>query len=111
MADVNKSEAIRSFIAANPNAKPKEVVAALKEKKIEVSAAFVSTLKSNDKRTGKGKGPKAKAGRKPAGRKASSSAPTMADRDLLLSVKKFINENGGAEAVRSALDTVEALAD
>lgn len=47
---VNKSQAIRDYLTANPNAKPAEIQKALAGKGIKVSTAFVSMLKSNDLR-------------------------------------------------------------
>ena len=43
---VNKSSAIRDFMAANPNAGPKEVADTLSKQGIKVSPAFVSTIKA-----------------------------------------------------------------
>ena len=40
----NKSEAIRNHKAEHPNATPSAIVEALKQKKIDVSPAFVSTV-------------------------------------------------------------------
>lgn len=44
-----KSAAIREFLAANPGAMPREVVAALKDKGIRVSSPMVSVLKGKMK--------------------------------------------------------------
>ena len=87
---VNKAEIIRSYYAANPNAKPKAIAEALKEH--GVSAQYVSITLSNDrKKAGK---PKSRRGRKPkavvaaaaaaaAPAAASSSANKMTLKDLL----------------------------
>ena len=48
----NKSQAIRDYYKAHPNAKPKDVVSALKKKGIVVSAQFVSTIRSVSKKKG-----------------------------------------------------------
>ena len=44
---VNKSKAVREFMAANPTATPKEASEALTKKGIEVSPNYVSSVKSN----------------------------------------------------------------
>ena len=46
---VNKSAAIRDYLAASPEAKPKEIVAALAEKGITVSPNMVSIVKAKTK--------------------------------------------------------------
>lgn len=51
--DVNKSEEIRNYLAGNPDAKPAQVVAALKTQGINVTPAYVSSIKSADKSNGK----------------------------------------------------------
>ena len=45
-AKVNKSKAVRDFMAANPNAAPKEVSETLTKKGIEVSPNYVSSVKT-----------------------------------------------------------------
>lgn len=45
----NKSQAIRDYYKVHPMAKPKEVVAALGVQGIDVTPAFVSTIKSTSK--------------------------------------------------------------
>lgn len=42
----NKSAAIRDYLESNPNAKPKEIVEHLQSKGMDVTPAFVSTIKS-----------------------------------------------------------------
>jgi hypothetical protein len=49
---VNKSQAVRDYLAAQPDAMPKEVMAALAEHGIKVSRVHVSTIKSKLKKTG-----------------------------------------------------------
>jgi hypothetical protein len=48
-AKINKSAAIREYLAAHKNAKPKEIVAALKEKGIDVSPNMASIVKAKTK--------------------------------------------------------------
>lgn len=95
---VNKSLEIRNYIAANPAAKPKEIVTALAEKGVVVSPAFVSTLKSNDKRKGGS----------PTGRVAKSvSGDNLLDG--LVDLKKVVAKFGGYDKTRAALVALETL--
>jgi hypothetical protein len=60
--EVNKSEEIRTVLAATPGASAKEVVATLKAKGIDVTDALVYAVKTNlnGKKKKPGKAPKAK---------------------------------------------------
>lgn len=112
---VNKSQEIRDYYGANPKAKPLEVVAAMKEKGIEVNAQFVSTVKSNSKKkptTRKStKAPAKKSttskrvGRPPA---TTGGAVTF---DSLIKAKQLIEEMGGIDGARSAIAAYEQLLD
>ena len=42
---VNRSQAVRDYLAAHPNAKPKEILAAMKSKRINVSMSLVNAVK------------------------------------------------------------------
>lgn len=99
-SSVNKSLEIRSYIEANPDAKPKEVVSALAEKGVVVSAAFVSTLKSNDKR--KGGAPAGKRGRKPGGGSIDGI-------ETLVQAKKLVDQMGGIDVARRALESLAKI--
>jgi arginine repressor len=46
---VNKSALVREYLQTNKNAKPKEIVAALKEKGVEISPNMVSIIKAKAK--------------------------------------------------------------
>jgi hypothetical protein len=115
-ADVNKSLEIRTFMESNPKAKPREVVAALKERGIDVSAQFVSTVKSNSvkgvgtKRRGRpaGSTKRAAAAAKPAATRKSGGSVSV---DSLLKVKRVVKELGSIEETKAALATLEQLAD
>ena len=112
---VNKAEIIRSYYAANPNAKPKAIAEALKEH--GVSAQYVSITLSNDrKKAGK---PKSRRGRKPkavvaaaaaaaAPAAASSSANKMTLKDLL-SAKGLIEATGSLSNAKAALEAYAKL--
>jgi hypothetical protein len=49
---VNKSQIIREYKKENPNAKPKEIVAAMAAAGVTVNAQMVSTVLSNAKKKG-----------------------------------------------------------
>ena len=115
---VNKSQEIRDFYAANPDAKPAQVVEALAEKGIVVDAQFVSTVKSNAKKAGAGKSRKASrkasSPRKTATRAArpkKAAASGEVSLQSLLKAKELVAEMGGVEDARNALAMLEQLRD
>ncbi|MEL6105801.1 MAG: hypothetical protein AAFU85_07190 [Planctomycetota bacterium] len=110
---VNKSQAIRDYMDANPSAKPRDVVKAMASKGIKVSAQFVSTVKSTSKKTGgtaKRRGRPAGSTAK-SGRKAAASASGTVSVDALLKMKRVVEDFGSIEEAKSALRTLERLAD
>ena len=106
---VNKSKAIRDYYAANPNAKPMEVSAALKKKGVDVTPAFVSTIRSTSKKKktvgkpGRPAGTKNARPGRPSGRGGEVSFAS------LLKVKSIVDEMGGVDEARAALDALEKL--
>ena len=91
---VNKSQAIRDmFEELGPDARGKDVVAALKQKRIAVSPAQVSNIKQT---LGKKKG---------RGRPRKSGL----DVDTLLDAKQFAEKVGGVEQASLALQTLAKL--
>jgi hypothetical protein len=113
--EVNKSLEIREYLAANPKAKPKEVVDAMSQKGIDVSAQFVSTVKSTSKKKGTAKrrgrpaGAKNKTTRTAAAPAHQKSDDTVSV-DSLLKLKKVVEEIGSIDEAKSALSTLERLA-
>jgi hypothetical protein len=118
----NKSQAIREYYEAHPDAKPKAVVEALAAKGVVVTPAFVSTIKS----TSINKGPKPAAAKGKRGPKpgASVKAPKVAAAkpaaakstggvsiDTLIKAKSLVKELGGIESAMSALAALKRLAD
>lgn len=125
----NKSQAIRDYYSANPDAKPRQVVDALKEQGVEVSAQFVSTIRSKqlsapEKKSGRGVGRPKKTARKSVGRpsgrrvgrppaaaetsKAGLANVSAAD---LFKAKEMVNELGGLANARATLDALDQLND
>ncbi len=118
---VSKSQAIRDYCEANPKAKPKEVAEALATQGLVVTPQFVSTIRSNAKRKKTTRRP----GR-PAGSTSTSTSTKRAARparataakgkedvsiDSLLKAKKIVQEMGGVEDAKKALDALSKLMD
>jgi len=105
----SKAQAVRDYLTKNPNAANKDVAEAT-----GASPQQVSNLRSKMGGSGRvaGSATKAKAGRKagkPAARLATKQGSASVDQATLIAVKKFVSANGGAETVRAAIDTIEAL--
>ena len=110
---VNKSELIRSYVAANPEAKPKAIAQALSTQTGEkFSPTFVSTIKTKLKKDG-GKKP-GKRGRKP-GPKPVTSGGVVAGNSFAAAMPIFKAANellkvaGSRATAREVLDMVAAL--
>ena len=100
---VNKSQAIRDYLKAKPEAGPTEVVAEMKKKNIKITPALVSNVKkamNGGKSTGKG----AKRGPKP-GRRA---ADQLSINDLL-TAKEFADSVGGVDQAVAVLKALDKL--
>lgn len=112
----NKSLAIRTYLDAHPDAKPKEIVEAMKKKGIAVNAQFVSTVKTNSKKKPgkigtKRRGRPVGSGSKNTKRKVASSAGGQTVTvESLLKLQKVIEEIGSIEDTKSALSALEKLA-
>lgn len=109
---VNKTAEINKYLAESPNASPKEVAEALSARGIEISAAYVSTIKSNAKRktksAGGAGGGRGRRGRRPA---AAAGAPVGGSLiDTLIKAKKLAEELGGVDEARRILDALARLA-
>lgn len=116
----NKSAAIREYLDSNPDAKPREIVDALKAQGVDVTPAFVSTIKS---KSGAASAPKKRRGRparaaaaprtqrrtaKPAATRAPRSNDSVSV-DSLIRAKKLAEELGGVEKARAALSALEKI--
>jgi hypothetical protein len=109
-----RSQAIRDYLAMNPEATASQIIPALKEQGIEVSQGLVANVKSTIKkkagRTGKQKRgvnrPKtAAAPRQPA----ASTTSGLSAQDLI-EANQLVSKLGGLRQTRSALDLLEKLA-
>jgi hypothetical protein len=99
-----RSQAIRDYLAAKPEAGPKEVISALKAKGVVVTTGLVSNIKYGGKKSKRRRGRSLTM--RAAARRTGKSTVTI---DQLLEVKRFANSLGGAEQLRRALDTLEQL--
>ena len=70
----NKSEAIRQYLTANPNATAAEVISALKTQRIKVTSSNVSTIKWSMKKTAESGAEPATPGKPGAGHQGKRSA-------------------------------------
>lgn len=109
---VNKSDAVRAYLDQDPSAGPNAVVAALKEQGIEVSKSLVNALKAKAKA---GKTPRTTAAPRRASvpqtavsRTTANAAAKLSAADLL-EAKKLVDQLGGIEQTRQALETLEHL--
>ena len=100
---LNRSQAIRDYLAKNPNANPRAIQAGLKEKGIEISESLASAVKYSKK-----KGAVRPIGRRPA-RAASTARSSVLRAEDVLEAKKFADRVGGVAAARKALDLLAQL--
>lgn len=119
MSTSSKTGSILSYLSQHPNAGNKEVSEALAKKGIEVSPAYVGTIKYNASKqngngsgSGKAKTAKAKAPvavkAKPAAARPARRTPvltTALTADQLVEAKQVVANLGGIENVRTALET------
>ena len=98
-----KTQAVRDFISANPEANPQAVVDGLKATGLKVKITLVRGIlyKKPSKRGGR-RAPSVIA----AARKTSTNGVTIGQ---LLEVKQFADSLGGANQVRQALDLLAQL--
>jgi hypothetical protein len=94
-----KSASIRNYKAEHPRAKPKEIAEALTRSGEKVTAAFVSTVLSNDRRRGR----KRKGGRKPGRVSAVNSY------NHLVQAKRLADQMGGVAKAKAALDALAKI--
>jgi hypothetical protein len=105
-ADVNKSQEIKNALAATPSMSPKEIATALTAKGVNVTPAYVSTIKTSLKAK---KAAKKKVGRK---KRASKAAPaTGITFDQLRRAKEMAQQLGGVENAQEALSALSELVD
>lgn len=103
---VNKSQAIRDYVVANPAASAKSVVAALGKKGIKVTPSTVANVKSKSGLS------KARGGsssvQKPRGRRPASAAGQF-PMDVLIEAKRLRSKAGSVEKALEALRAIDQL--
>ncbi len=101
-AGVNRSQAIRDYLAKHPDDGPQAVMAALRKEKIRVTESLVSKVKYES-------ASKKKPRRK---KKAATSQPTVSDKisiSALVQAKKMADQLGGIEKAKTALAALAKL--
>jgi hypothetical protein len=98
---VNKSQAIRDALQANPDKSPSEIAEDLKAKGLDVNAQYVSTIKSNSKAKGRR--------RKVVTRRKSAARAVRNGLGPVGAALEFIRAAGGLEEAKHALQTVEEI--
>jgi len=91
----SKAAKIRALLTERPDAKAKEIVAALAAQKVKVTPGQVYNLKSTMGKPASGNG-------KPAAKKASGF-------ESLIQAKKLADAMGGVDKARAALDVLARL--
>ncbi len=101
---VNKSKAIRDFMAENPTAGPTEGSDALTKEGTPVTAAFVSTVKS----TSKGKKQSRRGVGRPRGSKKAAAGDQFTVAELL-QAKKLSEQMGGIEKAKAIVNALAKI--
>ncbi len=101
---VNRSQMVRDYLAAHPEAMPKEVATALTEQGVPVTAQLVSTIKFNLAHKGEPKRGAAKVARG-KGRRVTGSVSI----ESLRAAKNFVEFAGGISNAHAVLDALESL--
>jgi hypothetical protein len=96
--NVNKSAAIRDFMKKKPSAGPTAVSQALAKKGIKVSPSMVSNVKTTAAKK-----------KKKRGRKPKTAAVDMIAMDALVGAKKLVDQLGGIDKAKAALDAIAKL--
>ncbi len=114
---ITKTAAIQRYLKRRPDAKPREIVAALAKKGIEVTPATVSTIKNQMKNKGLLGGTTAttkaarkttsRRGRRPGRPKASAAANDTLE--MLKQAKSLAETAGGVDKAKKLLDALAEL--
>ena len=104
---VNKTQAVKDFLAENPDAATNDVVAAMKKQRITVSPNYVSTIKSNLKPKGK----KKVVAKKKAAAEKQEATDDKISLSALKEAKKLAATLGGIEQAKEAISALAQLTD
>ena len=102
---VNRSQAIRDFLAQAPGAMPKAIRVGLAKQGITVSNSLVNAVKYGKSKPGKSK--PGKRGRKPGPKPKSGVGESSFE--ALLGAKSLADKLGGVRRAQQALDMLERL--
>ncbi len=112
---VNRSQAVRDYLADYPDAKPSVIIPDLAARGIDVTANLIHQVKRRMNESGgqpAASAPvKKRRGRKPAA-KASAPRSSTSNRltaENLVEAKKLVDELGGIDQARKALKYLEEL--
>jgi hypothetical protein len=107
----SKSDAVRAYLAANPDASPVTVAAALKKKGIKISVSLASAVKyaKKGKKAGRPKGRRSP-GRPRMAASSRASSNGAVNIEALVEAKRLAERMGGIEAAREALSVLAKLA-
>jgi hypothetical protein len=107
---VNKSQAVRDYLAKNPGATPNQIVAGLKDQGVDVSVGLASNVKyTMGKRRGKVRRRRMSVAQATNGG-GRRGRPSMAlSMDDLLATKQLVTKVGSAAKVRKALEVLDQL--
>jgi hypothetical protein len=107
---INKSQAVRDYLTVQPDAMPKDVMAALAKKNIKVSRILISTIKTKLKKASTVK----KAAKKPAAVAATPAvveAPAKANGTITLEqikkVAQTVKTLGGFQGMTEVLEVIK----
>ena len=107
----SKSQVIRDALGENPGASPKEVAEIVNQRhSLGVTAAYVSVVKSQDKKKNGAGASKGRSRTKAAAARAPRpSAPPADTSDAMDAAIGLIEAAGGLDGARAALDRLERL--
>ena len=108
--EINKSQAIRDALRANRDKSPAEIAELLNAKGIDVNAQYVSTIKSNMRKTSQAVR-KVRRGIRRAGRKSSLNGTSQFGNGLQVinAAVELLKRAGGMDQAKAALATVEEI--
>ncbi|MBC8871901.1 MAG: hypothetical protein H8E44_20930 [Planctomycetes bacterium] len=105
---VSKTQVIKDYLAAHPDAGPKEVAAAVNKQGLGITTNYVSNVKSKMK--GKGKGKKKVAAKKTVAAKQQAASDQIS-LSALLQAKKLVAKLGGVDQAKEAISALAQLTD
>ncbi len=103
---LNRSQAIRDYLAANPGASPRAIKSALKAKGIVVTTSLVGAIKYRRHAPGR---PEGRRRGRPVGRPSAAAKNDHLRVEDLLAAKAFVDRVGGMAAARSAIEVLAQL--